>query len=125
MHREFSEGEVPVDYYWDREITCDSRLNLFDFIMIYCHLRWRVLKTFSDAMKQKKGKAKCIGLSVIDWKPSAEEAVTEVTNAEAHPTAAERHCCLCTRHCWAFVPAVCPQHRVKMGMDLSGRPGKS
>lgn len=25
-----SEGEVPIDYYWDREITGDSRLNLFN-----------------------------------------------------------------------------------------------
>lgn len=39
MYREFSEGEVPIGYCWDKEITSDSRLNLFDFPMIYCHLR--------------------------------------------------------------------------------------
>lgn len=30
MCKELSEGEAPIDYYWDREITSDSRLNLFN-----------------------------------------------------------------------------------------------
>jgi len=30
MHKELSEGDVPIDYCWDREITSDSRLNLFN-----------------------------------------------------------------------------------------------
>lgn len=30
MHKELSEGEMSIDYHWDREITSDSRLNLFN-----------------------------------------------------------------------------------------------
>lgn len=36
MRKVLSEGEVPIDYYWDREITSDSRLNLFN--IHYNHL---------------------------------------------------------------------------------------
>lgn len=30
MYKELSEGEMPIDYHWDREISSDSRLNLFN-----------------------------------------------------------------------------------------------